>query len=1085
MKKVSLTLIAFCFFLSAWAYDFVSYVDGYYYTITSSTAPYTVQVTYETMGKTAAYTGALTIPATTTNDGKTYTVTSIGSLAFYDNGANGSTYGATSITLPSTITSIGSNAFRGCSKLTSITIPASVATIGSSAFLNCSNLASITILSNITTINLCTFQNCSNLASVTIPSTVTSIGEAAFDGCAKLTSMTIPSAVTSIDTYAFRNCSSLTSITIPSGITAIGQYTFYGCSGLTSATIPSSVTSIGDYAFNGCSSLATINCSAVTPPTIYSSTFSNTSATVVVPCSSISTYQAASYWSSFSNYKAATFIKDGIRYQPNTSCSEVSVVSNAYSGSVTIPASVTYNGNTYAVTSIADSAFYYCTSLNSVSIPEGITSIGVRAFSACYNCTSINLPSTLTSIGTYAFAACAMSSVTIPKGVTSMGRGAFQNNTNLTSLTISEGAPFISLYAFSFCTGLKSVVVPSSCALNEAAFANCTGIQSATILSSVIGDAVFQNCTALTSVQLSSSITAIGIFAFYGCTSLSSIYVRNNTPSSITLGSNVFYDVNKTSCTLYVPTGKTSAYQEAAQWQDFSTMVEPYIWDGSAWSTEPNAASDAIINGNYSGTGFACHDLTVNAGKQVTISSGTLAVSGSLYLKSDATNGTATLVNSGTLTVGGSTSVEQYLTSDRNWYISSPLSAATGNVVLETSGNNLWQYNEAIADWTTDGTSTSTPLSVMKGFVAKTGTDGVITFTGGTLNTGNQSITVNRTENGSASRGFNLVGNPYPSYLNWVQASAGSTNLEPTMWYRTKTSTVYEFDTYNASSGVGTSNGTLVTQYIPPMQAFWIRVMAGAGSTTGTFSVTNAMRSHESGTNRLKAPASYNTNQKMLRLKVSNGTNSDEAIVCFNPNAADEYDGYDSEKMSNNHAAIPEIYTLAGTEKAVINGLNKVTPDKELVLGFATGEANTFTIRATEISNLDTDTKIMLKDKLLNTEQELTTSTDYSFSSDSVCTDSRFSIVFKSTSTVIGVDDVADSKLNIIVFGDANGLIQIIRTDAVGEGTVTVSNMLGQKLTDCSTTGTTTVINRSFLPGVYLVAVTVSGRTTTQKILLN
>jgi len=73
----------------------------------------------------------------------------------------------------------------------------------------------------------------------------------------------------------------------------------------------------------------------------------------------------------------------------------------------------------------------------------------------------------------------------------------------------------------------------------------------------------------------------------------------------------------------------------------------------------------------------------------------------------------------------------------------------------------------------------------------------------------------------------------------------------------------------------------------------------------------------------------------------------------------------------------------------------------------------------------------------------------------------------------------------LTVFRNANGYITITRNDALGEGTVTVSNALGQKLADCSTTGTTTVVARSFLPGVYLVTVNVSGRTTTKKIILN
>jgi len=884
MKKLFLTLTALCFLLSAKAYDFVSYDDGYYYTITSSTAPYTVQVTYEIMGRTAAYTDVLTIPATTKHGGITYTVTSIGTAAFYDNGTNGSSYGATSITLPSTIISIGNDAFRGCRKLTTITIPSSVTTISASAFLDCSNLATVTILSNITAINYNTFQNCSSLASITLPSTVTSIGSGAFDGCAKLTSITIPSAVTLIDYYAFRNCSGLTSITIPSGVTSIRHHSFYGCSGLTSATIPSTVTSIEDYAFNGCSSLATINCSAVSPPTIYSTTFSNTSSTVVVPCSSISTYKTASYWGSFSNYSAATFIKDGIRYQPNTSCNEASVVSNSYSGSVTIPSSVTYNGNTYTVTSIGDDAFSYCISLTSVSIPEGITSIGVRAFNACSNCTSINLPYTLTSIGTYAFAACGMSSVTIPKGVTSMGRGVFQNCTLLTSLTISEGLPFISLYAFSGCTGLKSVVVPASCVLNEAAFANCTGIQSATILSSVIGDAVFQGCTALASLQLSSSITSIGIFAFDGCTGLTSIYAKSTAPASITMGNNVFYNVNKSNCTLYVPSGKFSAYYDATQWQDFINIVEPYTWNGSAWSTTPNAASNAVINGNYSGAGFSCHDLTISAGKQVTISSGTLAVGGNLILKSDAT-GTASLI--GTTTIGGNTNAELYMTGSK-WHLVSPTVAgesistfvqATDNAIpLSSSSYGMMDYNGTGNSWNNYYTAATTGnLTSGKGYSLRRSSDGTVTFTG-TLTSGAKTVALT-----TAGEGWNCIGNPYSSAIG-MNSSAGTTEnfiSVNSSILENSYACVYLWDNASSSYKIignlpsGLNNDRSLDQnYLQSGQGFFVKAKSDATS----ISFTSAMQSHQTATTIKSAQISW----PAIRLNMANSTNTASTIIAFN-----------------------------------------------------------------------------------------------------------------------------------------------------------------------------------------------------------
>ena len=130
--------------------------------------------------------------------------------------------------------------------------------LGESAFLGCSGLTSLTIPSSVTSIGDWAFGYCSELTSLTLPSGVTSIGNYVFFGCSGLTSLTLPSSVTSIGDYAFQDCSGLTSLTLPSGVTSIGNDAFYGCRGLTSMTIPSGVTVIGEGAFRGCSGLTSI-----------------------------------------------------------------------------------------------------------------------------------------------------------------------------------------------------------------------------------------------------------------------------------------------------------------------------------------------------------------------------------------------------------------------------------------------------------------------------------------------------------------------------------------------------------------------------------------------------------------------------------------------------------------------------------------------------------------------------------------------------------------------------------------------------------------------------------------------------------
>jgi hypothetical protein len=155
--------------------------------------------------------------------------------------------------IPTTITSIGGNAFADCNVLSNVTFNSgsNLATIEDYAFFGCSTIASITIPATVTSIGEGVFLYCTSLSSITIPATVTSIGNAAFSGCNVLSTVTFASGsiLETIGESAFDSCSSLTSITIPASVTSIGDYAFYGCTTLGSITIPASVTIIGDFAF--------------------------------------------------------------------------------------------------------------------------------------------------------------------------------------------------------------------------------------------------------------------------------------------------------------------------------------------------------------------------------------------------------------------------------------------------------------------------------------------------------------------------------------------------------------------------------------------------------------------------------------------------------------------------------------------------------------------------------------------------------------------------------------------------------------------------------------------------------------------
>ena len=388
--------------------------------------------------------------------------------------------------------------------------------------------------------------------------------------------------------------------------------------------------------------------------------------------------------------------------------------------------------------------------------------------------------------------------------------------------------------------------------------------------------------------------------------------------------------------------------------------------------------------------------VTVNAGKKLTVASGVTFTAEELILKSDAANGTATFVDNGTSTIT-SAKVEQFLagktgaSSREWWYVSSPVNGAK-TTLFNTNGNRIGYYTEATASYTAPITAEEN-LATGRGYVLSlAGDDAVYTFSGA-LNNGAVNIPVSRTGSTAAKRGFNLVGNPYPSYLDWDAVI--SQNVQSTIWTRTFEADQMVFKTYNADAQVGSDDQT--TAHIAPLQAFWVKVPSEKVDVSGlTLDLTNAMRLHKE-VSDAGLRASKAESRQLLRLAVSNGTNTDNAVIVFDENAQDTFDSYDSEKMSNDNAAIPEIYTLAGGERLVINSMRAIPPSsEEITLGFRTGATGSFTIQATAVKNMDSNLQIILKDKLTDTNFDLTDGDAYSFTSDVANTENRFSITFAS-----------------------------------------------------------------------------------------
>ena len=296
--------------------------------------------------------------------------------------------------------------------------------------------------------NMRSYLSTSAFTSITLPDNVT-LGTGAFVGCRQLTEITIPNSVTSIGDYAFQDCSGLTSVEIPNSVTSIGEYAFAFCSGLTSVEIGNSVTSIGASAFYGCDNLNRITSLNPTPPTLSESAFYDYDATLYVPTGAKSAYSEAEVWNNFTNIEELVqllFNVNGIEYRvlssKNKTVEVISSNTSKYSGDIVIPETVKYDDITYTVTSIGNEAFYDCSGLTSVEIPNSVTSIGEYAFAFCSGLTSVVIPNSVTSIGDNAFYNCSgLTSVVIGNGVTNIGDNAFRYCSGLNSVTSLNPTP--------------------------------------------------------------------------------------------------------------------------------------------------------------------------------------------------------------------------------------------------------------------------------------------------------------------------------------------------------------------------------------------------------------------------------------------------------------------------------------------------------------------------------------------------------------------------------------------------------------------------------------------------------------------
>ena len=493
---------------------------------------------------------------------------------FYMKDENGEYQEVTEIVIPGAVTEIKDYAFYGFDNLTSVTIGKNVTSIGNDAFNGCSSL------------QYNTYDNAQYLGNSENPYMVLIKAEST-----DITSCEINENCKFIYSEAFQKCSSLTSINIPKSVTSIGSYAFYYCSSLTSITIPSGVTSIGSYAFRCCYHLVEVyNLSKLS---ITAGLYNNVGEYAKVIHTSL-------------EEESNLVESNGIVYYVNGDEKIAVKPVDMNATSVTLDSDCT-SINQYAflgcssltlinipanVTSIGEWAFYYCSSLTSINIPANVTSIGSYAFEYCYHlvevynlsklsitagsidygyvgcyakvihtsleeksnlvesngvvyynyngkkiavrpvdmdATSVTLDSDCTSINQYAFREClSLTTITIPANVTSIGGFAFYCCENLTSINIPANVTSIGYYAFYKCSSLTSINIPKSVtSIGSYAFSDCSKLTTVTFEEGSqltrIGNYAFYKCSSLTSITIPANVTSIGRWAFSGCPKLTTV----------------------------------------------------------------------------------------------------------------------------------------------------------------------------------------------------------------------------------------------------------------------------------------------------------------------------------------------------------------------------------------------------------------------------------------------------------------------------------------------------------------------------------------------------------------------------------
>jgi len=427
----------------------------------------------------------------------------------------------------------------------------------------------IVIEEGVTGIGAYAFDGCSRVLGVTVPASVKALGDYAFTNCTGLRSFVIPDTVSSVGKGVFYGCSKLQKVTLPVGIKKLPDKLFYNCELLYQVALPAGVEAIGDYCFYNSAIYSMELPESLTKIGAYAFAYCHMSEIITSP--NITEIAAGTYYGC--QYIKQLEIPDyitGIGESAFTGCDEITTL--------------VFPGTPIA---LGTNAFSGCDMLTTIDL-KGVTSIGDGCFMSCPILEEIEIPDSVVSIGADAFTSCRdLETVTIAGSVKTIGDRAFQKCHNLTSVTLEEGLLSIGESAFSYCTDLKTLILPDSItSIGTYAFENCRVLEKIDLPANLtkLGDGVFYG-TVIKSITVPGGIKNLGDGAFAGCSELETVILKEGV---VSIGVNAFGQCGSLSY-VEIPTTVTeigrSAFSYCSKLKRISipagvTTIESYTFQG-------------------------------------------------------------------------------------------------------------------------------------------------------------------------------------------------------------------------------------------------------------------------------------------------------------------------------------------------------------------------------------------------------------------------------------------------------------------------------------------------------------------------